>query len=243
MSHFERLLADGTLRPGMRLPPERELAHTLGVGRPALREALRALAVLGAVETRHGTGNFIAAGAPKVLQRALAFFIPLTGTSLLELFQTRKALEVALAGRAAENARSEHLAAMQRELRAMRAQIDDLKAYNAAEERFHEAITAGAGNALMAAVMMMLQERLREGRRRTRILRPAQRSYGEHEAIYTAIATRDSAAAREAMHYHLDQVEQLIRPWLARSEWPPLAPDAIPTEGATASAAAAEAKV
>ena len=194
----------------MQLPPERELAKLFGVSRSSLREALQALREFGVLEARHGAGNFIASGAPKLLERATAFFIPLTRTSLLELTQTRKALEVALAGQAAENASEADLAAMAGRLEAMRRYLDDLDAYIAEEEQFHQAIAVAAGNSLMLVLMALLQDRLRAGRRRTGALRSAHVSYGEHEAVYRAIAARDARAARAAMFHHLDQVEHLF---------------------------------
>ena len=210
VARLEQLLCQGVLGPGMQLPPERELAKVLGVSRSSLREALQALREFGVLEARHGAGNFIATGAPRLLERATAFFIPLTRTSLLELTQTRMALETALAGLAAEHAAEQDLTAMAGHLAAMRRHLDDLDAYIAEEEQFHQAIATAAGNSLMLMLMALLQDRLRAGRRRTGALRSAHVSYGEHEAIYRAIAARDAPAARAAMSHHLDQVEHLV---------------------------------
>ncbi|MBV9423691.1 MAG: FadR family transcriptional regulator, partial [Solirubrobacterales bacterium] len=62
--HLQRLIVDGTLQPGDKLPPERELSVRLGVSRPTLREAVRALVIMGMLESRHGSGTFVAGGTP-----------------------------------------------------------------------------------------------------------------------------------------------------------------------------------
>src|SRR5436190_1319880 len=72
VSHVRGLIERKALRPGDRLPPERELAVQLGVSRPTVRMALHALAALGCVESRHGAGTFIPAGPPALDSGALS---------------------------------------------------------------------------------------------------------------------------------------------------------------------------
>src|SRR5712692_7470564 len=64
--HLERQIESGELKPGDRLPPERELARQVGVSRPTVRAGLRSMAALGVVESRHGAGTFITAGPPRL---------------------------------------------------------------------------------------------------------------------------------------------------------------------------------
>jgi GntR family transcriptional repressor for pyruvate dehydrogenase complex len=86
------MLFGGTLRPGDRLPPERELAPLLGVGRPALREALRALEVSGLVELRKGKsgGAFISSGSQRVVSSGMADMLRLRSVPVSELFEVRE---------------------------------------------------------------------------------------------------------------------------------------------------------
>src|SRR5947207_3453360 len=72
ISHVRDLIARGHLRTGDRLPPERQLVTKLGVSRPTVRSALRALAAMGVVEARHGSGTYIPGGPPKLDSQALS---------------------------------------------------------------------------------------------------------------------------------------------------------------------------
>src|ERR1700722_16445926 len=87
------------LKPGDRLPGERELCELLGVSRASVREALRSLEARGVVVVRHGKGVFVA--APDEGERAMERFARLREVGLEELFAMREVLEVAAAGRAA----------------------------------------------------------------------------------------------------------------------------------------------
>ena len=92
----ERLLSlikEKQLKPGDRLPPERELAVSMGVSRPSLREALRALSIMHIIENRQGSGTYITSLQPETLVEHLDFIIALNDSSFLDLFEARKILE------------------------------------------------------------------------------------------------------------------------------------------------------
>src|SRR5688572_16376768 len=84
------LIAERRLRPGERLPPERELATTMGVSRSSLREALRALSMIGVTEMRHGHGTYVTALEPATMMRPLGLVLALSDTGFEELFEARK---------------------------------------------------------------------------------------------------------------------------------------------------------
>src|SRR3954454_3077984 len=96
------LITERALKPGDRLPPERELAATMGVSRSSLREALRALAMLGVAEMRQGDGTYLTSLQPEKLMRPVGLVLALTDTGLAELFEARKLVEPGLAAWAAE---------------------------------------------------------------------------------------------------------------------------------------------
>src|SRR5215471_10663873 len=101
---FKALLADGKLKPGGRLPAERDLAVLFAISRPSLRHGLKALELMGAVESRRRHGTFITKSAGKVLDEPLHFAVLLNSTSFEELYEVRRIVEVELAGLAAERA-------------------------------------------------------------------------------------------------------------------------------------------
>src|SRR3954467_9190710 len=96
------LIIDRQLKAGDRLPPERELAATMGVSRSSLREARRALAMLGVTEMRHGDGTYLTSLEPAVLMRPVGLVLALSDAGLAELFEARKLVEPGLARLAAE---------------------------------------------------------------------------------------------------------------------------------------------
>src|SRR3954470_15880584 len=110
---FVRELIDrGRLRPGDRLPAKRGLATQIGVSRPTVRAGLHALAAMGVVRARHGSGTFIPDGPPSAPPQPLPCLAALHGFSRQEMYEARRVLEVGAAEMAADRATPEQLATM-----------------------------------------------------------------------------------------------------------------------------------
>src|SRR6187431_2029936 len=121
---FVRGLIDrGRLRPGDRLPAERELATQIGVSRPSVRAGLHALAAMGVVRSRHGSGTYIPDGPPLLGSEPLSFLAALHGFTRDEMYEARRILEVGAAGLAAERATPEQLATLADEVAGMFASL------------------------------------------------------------------------------------------------------------------------
>src|SRR6476619_7567320 len=116
VAHVRHLIERGALRPGDRLPAERDLAAHVGVSRPTVRAGLRALAAFGVVQSRHGSGTYIPDGPPSLGTDALSFLAALHGFTRDEMYEARRILEVEAAGLAAERATHEHLATLAEEV-------------------------------------------------------------------------------------------------------------------------------
>jgi len=114
VQHVRALIERGELRPGDRLPPERELAVQLGVSRPSVRAGLRSLAAIGVLQTRHGAGTFITDGPPTLGSEPLSFLAALHGFTRDEMFEARRALEVGVAAQEVLAARGQHEGERQR---------------------------------------------------------------------------------------------------------------------------------
>src|SRR5215210_7510891 len=123
------LITERRLRPGDRLPPERELAATMGVSRSSLREALRALAMLGVTEMRHGDGTYLTSLEPGALMRPVGLVLALSESGVQELFEARKLVEPGLAALAAERIGDEAAAALTRCARDSKKALDDAEAF------------------------------------------------------------------------------------------------------------------
>jgi DNA-binding FadR family transcriptional regulator len=129
VEHVRRLIEQGQLHPGDRLPPERDLAVKIGVSRPSLRSGLQKLGAMGVVVPRQGAGTFVSAGPPRLENGSLRFLAALHGFTRDDMFEARRVLEVGSSGLAAERATAEQLGVMAEEVAGMFASLDDPQAY------------------------------------------------------------------------------------------------------------------
>ena len=206
---FVRGLIDrGRLRPGDRLPAERELATQIGVSRPSVRAGLHALAAMGVVRSRHGSGTYIPDGPPLLGSEPLSFLAALHGFTRDEMYEARRILETEAAGLAAERATSDHLATLADEVAGLFANRDNPIQFLVHDINFHRAVADAARNAIVGALVGMVSALYYERRRETAArasdsdLRDAAEA---HRRIYQAIRARDGDAARRAMSEHLLQ--------------------------------------
>jgi len=203
--HLERLIGSGHLKPGDRLPAERELARLVGVSRPSVRSGLGSLAALGIVQSRHGAGSFIVAGPPRLSSGPLNLMALLHGFTRDEMFEARRVLEVGATGLAAEHATGENLAMMAEEVTGMFASLEDPQAFLLHDVRFHRAVAAGSRNPVLAALVEMVSALVYERRRLTVERAHDLRESAEmHRRIYAAIRDRAPERARQEMSEHLD---------------------------------------
>ena len=208
VAHVRGLIEGGTLRPGDRLPAERDLALRIGVSRPTVRAGLRALAAMGVVQSRHGSGTYIPDGPPMLGSEPLSFLAALHGFTREEMYEARRILEVGAAGLAAERATSEQLAAMAEEIASLFASMEQPLRFLVHDINFHRNVAAASGNPIVASLVEMVSALYYERRRQTAQqasdvdLRDAAEM---HRRIYQAVRNHDAPAAREAMHKHLLQ--------------------------------------
>lgn len=206
VAHVRGLIERKALRPGDRLPPERELAAQIGVSRPTLRMGLHALAAMGCVQSRHGAGTFIPAGPPVLDSGALSLQAALHDFTHTQMYDARRILEVGAAGLAAECATPEQIASLAEEVTSLFASMDNPQRFLVHDINFHRQVAAASGNPIIAAVVEMVSALYYEQRRETaeqasdRDLRDAADA---HREIYQTIRARDAEAARRAMNEHL----------------------------------------
>ena len=198
------MIQQGKLRPGDRLPAERELARHLGISRVSLRSGLRSLAAMGVLSSRHGSGTFIADGPPALDSEPLQFLAALHRFTDDEMFEARRLIEAGIAGLAAQRAQDDHLANMAEELSEMYATLDDPQQFLIHDIRFHRAVAAGSRNPILAALVDMVSAAMYERRRNT-ISRATdlKESAEMHRAVFRAIRARNANDAQKAMSDHL----------------------------------------
>ena len=201
----------GALKPGDRLPAERDLAVHIGVSRPTVRAGLRALAAMGVVRARHGSGTYIPAGPPALGTEALSFLAALHGITREEMYEARRILEVGAAGLAAERGTPEQIATVAEEVASLFASMHDPQVFLVHDINFHRAVAAASGNPIVASLVEMVSALYYEQRRETAV-RASDRDHRDaaemHRRIYQAIRARDAESARSLMNAHLIQASQ-----------------------------------
>jgi DNA-binding FadR family transcriptional regulator len=211
---LRKLIRKGSIAPGARLPAERELARRLGVSRPSLREALIALEVQGLLEVRVGSGIYVArpAGATPAL--------PLGDDSgPFEVIRARWMIEGDCAALAARQATAAQLRAIRKAHADLQREAKRHHNPLGADRAFHVRIAEATGNsALVLVVETLWDQRVGPLYRalETKLEYPAMAgdTLREHAAVLRAIAARDPAAARAAMHRHMDMTrKRYSRDW------------------------------
>lgn len=208
VEEIERLIEARRLKPGDRLPPERELAATLQVGRSSLREALAVLTSRGALEVVRGHGVYVAEPPPPPLPALTG-----AGDDLRQLFDMREVLEVAAAGWAAEMASEDDIAALRATVAALDAEAaadpPDLERLQELDTDLHLLIVAMARNRFLGQASELLHRMLAAGMETTLSL-PGRirRSHRSHLRLAAAIAGHDVDAARAGMLEHIREVRE-----------------------------------
>src|SRR5436190_9216747 len=160
LATFKRLISEGALAPGSRLPAERELAENFQVSRSSLRQALKVLEIMGVISQRVGDGTYLNPAAPSVLGEPMEFLILLNGISAHELMEARIIVEPELAARAATRATEDDLAALRREMAGM--ESSDTYAQRSHHDLlFHQAIFQASGNRVCIMMFTVIHQSLR----------------------------------------------------------------------------------
>ena len=204
---IKRMIVRGELQAGQRLPAERELAAQLGVSRPSLREAIRALIALNILESRHGEGTFVSSLEPDLLAEPIDFVLQVDDGGIAALFEARSVLEAGIAALAAERATDLELAVLEDFATRGLTKVDDPEAFIEHDVDFHDRIRRAARSAVLASMLGSVSTLSLETRRRTaqsQIVRG--RAQADHIRMVRTLKARDPEAARRAMIDHLEHV-------------------------------------
>lgn len=214
------LIADGALRPGDRLPSEGELCERLGVSRGSLREAIRMLAALGVLETRHGSGSYVGGLKAADLIQSLSLtvgLLPMAG--VLELTELRRVLEPHCAALAAAHIDADTVAELSGILDVIEASTDPDE-QSRLDHAFHMGIARVAGNDALTSLIEVLRSRSRKYR--IHDLHDAAElkvhSDAGHRAILRGLADADPVAASAAASSHVSNTEYWVRRYTAETE-------------------------
>lgn len=210
---IKQMLLDGTLRPGDRLPPEKDLSLELGLSRNSLREAVKALELIRVLDVRRGDGTYVTSLDPRLLLEAMSFVVDLHhDDSVLDLFEVRRILEPAAAALATRRAGPDDLAALRRLVDAVdtTTSVEDLVGHDTA---FHLAVCELSGNRYLSTLLSSMSSQTL----RARIWRglteehSVERTLAEHRAIVDAMASGQDDLVRACMTVHISGVESWLR--------------------------------
>lgn len=203
------LVRSGNLRRGDRLPPERELIDIFSIGRPGLREALRSLATLGIIESRHGGGAYITDLDARRLLAPLDLVLSLTPSTLADSTECRLLIECEAVRRASARIGDADIVELEEMIRAHAKIQDDVVGFRILDSRFHGKIYALAENAVLARIAEALYNIGLDARRQV-MGQPGQieKSTSDHVVIFEALKSRDPQAAVDAMKVHLQHIAQ-----------------------------------
>jgi GntR family transcriptional repressor for pyruvate dehydrogenase complex len=209
LGRIRRMIEAGELKPGDRLPAERDLAERFKMSRGSLRAALHSIAGMGLIQFRHGSGTYITDGPPVLSEGPLSLLARLHGFTDDEMFEARRQLEVGIAGLAAERAAPAHLERMRADIDGMAQALDDPQKYLVHDVDFHRGVAAASNNPILGALVEMVSAALYRHRRETvSHARDLRGSLSMHKRIFRAIASGDQARARDAMNLHLMQAQR-----------------------------------
>lgn len=213
ITRIRHMILTGELAPGDRLPPEGALAANLGLSRTSLREAVRALTVLGVIDTRQGDASYITSLGPELLLGALGLAVDLQREDAMpDLVAVRRILEPVATAMAASRISLEEI----QRLRSLIPSRPDEKQMSELVEldwEFHHAIARAGGNELLLALL----DGLAQPTMRMRIWRGLStpgvliQTRNEHEAIVDALESHDAELAHAAATVHIAGLEAWIR--------------------------------
>jgi GntR family transcriptional regulator, transcriptional repressor for pyruvate dehydrogenase complex len=207
---IERLILK-KLKPGDKLPSERELAEMLQVSRSSIRDAIRGLELMGLVEPRQGAGTIVKELSAESVVNPFAKTLKQKREMVAELLDFRKMLEPPLAGRAATHATDEEIVEMDEILQRQEAKLALGEAAIAEDTEFHYSVALASGNSVVLKVLDVVMDLLRDTRERTlQVEGRPQKSLAGHRRILAAIKRRDAEAAKAAMRRHVEDVEEIV---------------------------------
>ena len=203
-------IQSGDLAPGDRLPPQRELASLLGVGRSSVREAINALAVMGYLDVAQGRGTYISRDLPDADAALFQFDAALQAGNILDLMDVREMLECRSAQLSAERAEGKKIQNLAKKIEAMRIAPEDYVCFLEADMQFHHALADASENQILCELTRLILDKVvaHHLQLRTTRLSAGYRdvSIETAEKILAAIVAGDGEAAAKWTGRHLNAI-------------------------------------
>lgn len=203
------LIGQRSLQPGDKLPPERELCEIIGVSRPVLREALKALQVMNIIDIRQGAGAYVRSLKPENVVEHLDIVFHLDSSLYHDLYEARRILEGSVARIAAKRITDGELAAIEENIRRAAENTDDANAFYKLDLELHDMILKASNNRVMPVFMQSINKLSLMMREKTNAQPHIRKNtIRDHGQILDALKKRDADAAERAMEQHIANVEK-----------------------------------
>lgn len=200
------------LQPGDKLPSERVLIDMLSVGRTSVRESLRALEVLGIVETRPGEGTFVAPGSSGLFTKPLELGLFSVPRTLREIYEARRVMEVGTVELITDRIKDEEIEQCTEVLKKMRnLDISEFRRFLDYDYQFHRILAAASGNGVIMEMLKLTRYVIEKERQNEPIsAEKLSEAYARHEPILHALRARNKDAVIRAMASHMDWTQDLL---------------------------------
>lgn len=220
IDEIKQMILSGEVSPGEKLPKEKELASRLRLSRSSLREAVRALTLVGVLQARQGDGTYVTNLGPQLLLDSVGLVVELSrDRTVLELLEVRRMIEPSATALGAARIDQAGLERLEECLERMES-APDAQALVEADDEFHYALVEAAGNATLSSLVRALSSRTMRARA-WRILADEgvlEATKLGHRAIYRAVEDRDPDLARAAAATHIAEVEFWFRKALSADD-------------------------
>jgi DNA-binding FadR family transcriptional regulator len=222
LEEIRRMITSGEIKEGDKFPNQNDFAAQLGVSRPSLREALQVLSQLGAIEQRPGAGTILVSSTPALFSADITPPLFSTMDANRELMETRRIVEIGLAGMAAKRATDTEITELGQALGGMDSarQKGDKKAFAESDLLFHYLVAKSSHNRFSVSVFQGISQALDQLLQNAFQAMPVllDVSFRAHRKIFRAIAARDPEAAKEAMERHLREGENALSGYYEKQE-------------------------
>jgi GntR family transcriptional repressor for pyruvate dehydrogenase complex len=198
-----------SLKIGDKLPPERHLCEMIGVSRPILREALKALQVMNIIDIRQGAGAYIKSLEPEDVVEHLDIVFHLDSSLYHDLYEARRVIEASIASIAAEKINEQELALIEENIQQAAADIDNEQAFAERDLELHEMILKAAGNRVIPVFMQSINKLALLIRQKTNAMPNIRKNtIKDHKAILMALKNHDPQESAAVMERHIRNVER-----------------------------------
>jgi len=207
------LISSGHLKPGDRLPSERQLSERLGVGRTQLRDAIRKLEFYGILKTMPQSGTVVAGLGLPALQGLITDMLNLQGNDFRSLVETRVILERNIFQLAAENRSDEDIVEIQKALNAHRAKIKSNKEAVDEDFLFHLKIADASKNSVLKSLMLIITPDIMQYFKKHDVCGDGRSDLAvqQHEELLQHIVDRNPNKAGETLERHLNEIKEYVQ--------------------------------